>query len=104
MFSNSPAPAALAKRANKAFSSASVMFSRIRPPIGFGLSALMRCKFTETVITAGRLAISTGPANKTTAVNVERRYKLLRRGIQEGYVNPVGRGGNPNLPQAPAGP
>jgi len=36
-----PLPAALAKRANKAFSSASVMFSRIRPPIGFGLSALM---------------------------------------------------------------
>jgi hypothetical protein len=37
----SPAPAALAKRASKAFSSASVMFSRWQPPVGFGLSALI---------------------------------------------------------------
>jgi hypothetical protein len=64
----------------------------------------LRCKFTETVITAGRLAISTGPANKTTAVNVERRYKLLRRAIQKTYVNSIVRSRNPNLPQAPAGP
>ena len=31
MFSISPAPAAFAKRASKAFSSAKVMFSRLRP-------------------------------------------------------------------------
>src|SRR6266404_5836779 len=41
MFNISPAPAALAKRASKTLSSATVMFSRWRPPIGFGLSALI---------------------------------------------------------------
>jgi hypothetical protein len=34
MFNNSPAPAALAKRVKKAFSSARVMFSLLRPPLG----------------------------------------------------------------------
>ena len=38
MFRISPAPAALAKHPNKAFSAESVMSSRWRPPIGFGLS------------------------------------------------------------------
>src|SRR5258706_7545641 len=41
MFNISPAPAALAKRASKTLSSATVMFSRWRPPIGFGLSAFI---------------------------------------------------------------
>src|SRR5947209_936821 len=41
MFNISPAPAALAKRASNAFSSATVMFSRRRPPFGLGLSALI---------------------------------------------------------------
>jgi hypothetical protein len=36
-----PAPAAWPNRASKAFSSDKVMFSRWRPPIGFGLSALI---------------------------------------------------------------
>ena len=36
MFNISPAPAALEKRPSKAFSSASVMFSRILPPLGLG--------------------------------------------------------------------
>src|SRR5450756_1445804 len=40
MFNISPAPAALAKRASKTFSSARVMFSRLRPPLGLDLSAL----------------------------------------------------------------
>jgi hypothetical protein len=40
MFNISPAPADLAKPASKAFSSAKLMFWRILPPIGFGLSAL----------------------------------------------------------------
>src|SRR5215467_10030916 len=39
MFNISPAPAALAKRSSRAFSSASVIFSRIRPPLGLGASA-----------------------------------------------------------------
>src|SRR5665811_558127 len=39
MFNISPAPAALAKRASKAFSSAKVMFWRLRPPLGLDLSA-----------------------------------------------------------------
>ena len=34
-----PAPAALAKRASKAFSSAKVIFWRLRPPLGLDLSA-----------------------------------------------------------------
>src|SRR5215470_1308394 len=42
MFNISPAPAALANRASKAFSSASVMFSCLRPPFGLGLRALMQ--------------------------------------------------------------
>src|SRR6202011_5038118 len=41
MFNISPAPAALAKRTSKAFSSFNVMFSRLRPPLGLGLSALI---------------------------------------------------------------
>jgi hypothetical protein len=41
MFNISPAPAALAKRVSKAFSSANVMFSCLRPPFGLGLSGLM---------------------------------------------------------------
>src|SRR6266487_7089755 len=40
MFNISPAPAALAKRASKALSSAKLMFSRCRPPLGLDLSAL----------------------------------------------------------------
>jgi hypothetical protein len=64
----------------------------------------LRCEIAEMVVTEGRLAISTGPANKTTAANVERRYRLLRRTIQETYQNSVIRWHNPNLPKAPAGP
>src|SRR6185437_10290626 len=41
MFSISPAPAALAKRASKACSSANVMFSCLRPPFGLGFMALL---------------------------------------------------------------
>jgi len=64
----------------------------------------LRCKITETVITEGRLAISTGPAHKTTAANVERRYRLVRRTIQKTYLNSVARWCNPKVPEAPAGP
>ena len=64
----------------------------------------LRCKITEAVITEGRLAISTDPANKATAAGVERRYKLLRRTIQKTYLNSVVRWRNPNRPEAPAGP
>lgn len=39
MFNSSPAPAALAKRSSRALSSATVIFSRIRPPFGFGSNA-----------------------------------------------------------------
>src|SRR3974390_335828 len=41
MLSISPAPAALAKRASSAFSSARLMFSCLRPRFGLGLSALI---------------------------------------------------------------
>jgi hypothetical protein len=41
MFNSSPVPAALANYASNVFSSGSVMFWRCRPPIGFGLSALI---------------------------------------------------------------
>ena len=64
----------------------------------------LRCEVTETVIAEGRLAISTGSANKATAANVERRYKLLRGAIQKSYLNSIVRWRNPNLPEAPAGP
>src|SRR5215471_6002010 len=40
MFKSSPAPAALANCLRRAFSASSVIFSRIRPPLGFGFSAL----------------------------------------------------------------
>ncbi len=55
----------------------------------------LRCEITETVITEGRLAISTGAASKETAANVERRYKLLSRSIKKTYVNSVVRWRNP---------
>jgi hypothetical protein len=64
----------------------------------------LRCEIAGTVITEGRLAISTGPAHKTTAANVERRYRLLRRTIQKPYLNSVVRWRNPKVPEAPAGP
>ena len=63
----------------------------------------LRCEITETVITEGRLAISTGPANKTTAAGVERRYRWLRRTIQKTYLNSVVRWRSSKLPEAPAG-
>jgi hypothetical protein len=56
------------------------------------------------VLTEDRFAISTGPAHKATAVNVERRYRLLRRTIQKTYLNSIVRWRNPNVPGAPAGP
>jgi len=64
----------------------------------------LRCEITETVITEGRLAISTGAASKETAANVERRYKLLSRSIKKTYANSVVRWRNPELPEAPAAP
>jgi len=64
----------------------------------------LRSKIIETVLTEGRFAISTGPAHKATAANVERRYRLLRRTIQKTYLNSIVRWRNPNVPEAPAGP
>jgi hypothetical protein len=64
----------------------------------------LRCTITDTTIKDGRLAISTGAANRTTAANVERRYKLLCRTIKKTYVNSIVRWRNPNRPEAPAGP
>jgi hypothetical protein len=64
----------------------------------------LRSQVSGTVITEGRFAISTGPAQKTTAANVERRYNLLRRAIQKTYLTAVVRWRNPNLPQTPGGP
>ena len=63
----------------------------------------LRCSLVDTVITDGRLAISTDPGMKT-ATNIERRYKLLCRAIKKTYLNAVVRWRNPDLPEAPAGP
>jgi hypothetical protein len=64
----------------------------------------LRCKIAETVITEGRLAISTGAASKEAAASVERRYKLLSRSIKKTYVNSVVRWRNTERPEAPAAP
>jgi hypothetical protein len=64
----------------------------------------LRCSITETVITEGRLAISTDPGAIETAANVERRYKLLCRAIKATYLSSVVRWHNPDFPEAPAGP
>jgi|SRR5690349_2323126 hypothetical protein len=64
----------------------------------------LRCQLTETVITEGRFAISTGPATKATAAGVERRYRWLRRTIQKTYSNSIVRWFNPKLPEAPREP
>src|SRR3981189_2462412 len=56
----------------------------------------LRCEITETVITEGRLAISTGASSKEAAANVERRYKLLSRSIKKAYAKlrrPVAQSG-----------
>jgi len=64
----------------------------------------LRSKIAETLITDGRLAISTGNANEKTAVNVENRYKLLCRIIKKSHRNSVVRWRNPKFPDAPARP
>jgi hypothetical protein len=64
----------------------------------------LRSQVTGTVITEGRFAISTEPAQKTTAANVERRYRLLRRAVQKTYMSSVVRWRNPGLPESPGGP
>ena len=64
----------------------------------------LRSQVSGTVITEGRFAVSTESAQKTTAANVEHRYKLLRRAVQRAYMNSVVRWRNPRLPEAPSGP
>jgi hypothetical protein len=64
----------------------------------------LRCSATDTAIREGRFAISTGPANKRTAANVERRYKLLCRTIKKTYRNGIVQWRSLNHPEAPAGP
>lgn len=64
----------------------------------------LRCSVIDTVITEGRLAISTDTGKTKTAANVERRYKLLVRAIKRTYRNSIVRWRNPDLPDAPAEP
>jgi hypothetical protein len=59
----------------------------------------LRSGLAKTVITEGRFAISTVMASETTAANVERRYKLLRRIIQKTYRNSVVRWRAPDTRQ-----
>ncbi|HXE87199.1 MAG TPA: hypothetical protein VN524_10450 [Hyphomicrobiaceae bacterium] len=58
----------------------------------------LRSQVTGTMITEGRFAISTELAQKTTAANVECRYRLLRRAVQRTYTSSVVRWRNPRLP------
>src|SRR3984893_14261947 len=59
MFNISPAPAALAKRTSKAFSSFNVMFSRLRPPLGLGFRAFISpCSATRPLPRQSKAASS----------------------------------------------
>jgi hypothetical protein len=64
----------------------------------------LRSRVIGTVLTDGRLAVSTDAVSASTAAGVERRYKLLRRTIKNTYANAVVAWTNPTLPIAPSAP
>lgn len=58
----------------------------------------LRSSIVDSVITEGRLAISTDPLRHDGAGQVERRYKFLSRSIKRTYENAIVRWRNPHLP------
>ena len=64
----------------------------------------LRSQIFGSVITEGRLAISTTDANASEAAGVERRYKSLSRFLKKRYMNSMIHWYNPTLPFGPAVP
>lgn len=64
----------------------------------------LRSQIFGSVITEGRIAISTSDATESEAMGVERRFKSLARFFKKHYTNSAIQWSNPSLPFAPAGP
>jgi hypothetical protein len=63
----------------------------------------LRSQVFDSVITEGRIAVSTSNASETEARGVEGRFKALVRYVKKHYTNSVLSWSNPSLPFAPAG-
>ncbi len=64
----------------------------------------LRSEIFGSVITEGRIAVSTSDATEKEAMGVERRFKSLVRFVKKTYTNSVIQWSNPSLPFAPARP
>lgn len=63
----------------------------------------LRSQTVGSVVTEGRIAVSTLEAGNGEATGIERRFKGLVRYVKKHYTNSVVRWSNPPLPFAPAG-
>ncbi len=67
----------------------------------------LRSEWDGSVVTEGRIAVSTTPSRDLPAASVkslEKRYATLRKYFRSNYSNSVIQWRNPTLPYAPAGP
>jgi len=64
----------------------------------------LRSQISDSVVTEGRIAVSTSDATNSEGVGVEKRFKALSRFIKKRYANSVVQWSNPTLPFAPASP
>jgi hypothetical protein len=66
----------------------------------------LRSEMDESVITEGRIAVSTMPSRDFPASSVkclEKRYGSLRKYVRKNYSNSIIQWRNPTIPDAPAG-
>jgi hypothetical protein len=64
----------------------------------------LRSQIFGSVITEGRIAVSTSDAAEKEATGVARRFKSLVRFVKKNYTNSAIQWNNPSLPFAPARP
>ena len=67
----------------------------------------LRSEVDESLITEGRIAISTIPSldfPESCVKNLETRYGILRKYLRKNYSNSIIQWRNPTLPYAPKGP
>jgi len=62
----------------------------------------LRSQIVGSIITEGRIAVSTNDVVEPEAKGVERRFKFLSKFIKKNYMNSVVRWYSPDAPNAPA--